>query len=117
MNCLKCIDDENNKYFYREDTHNCILSSEFKKRELIVLTAVSNYSFIVFMTILLVSTIITLYVFSYACRGIEQRMLNETKIEMKYIDYKLTKIKTLKEEKKEKEREKLEKMEEDNIIN
>ena len=117
MNCLKCIEDENNKYFYRDDTHNCILSSEFKKREFIVLTAVSNYSFIIFMIILFVSTIITLYVFSYSCRGIEQRIINEAKIEMKYLNYQYTKTKTLKEEKEEKEREKLEKMEEANIIN
>jgi hypothetical protein len=55
MNCLECIDDGRNEYFYKEDTLNCILPSEIPKRAEIVLKTASNYVFYIFLCILIVS--------------------------------------------------------------
>ena len=101
MKCLGCINDKTKNYFFREDTHNCVLSSEFPKRELIVLTAQSSYSYIIFIIILVVSTFISLYIFYFSCKGLEDRVLNETRIEMKYYEYQLTKSQSQKEEKEQ----------------
>ena len=109
MCCLECIKDKTKNYFFKEDTHNCILSSEFPKREFIVLTAVSSYSYVIFIIILAISTLISLYIFYFSCKGLENRILNETRIEMKYYEYKLNKSQSKKEEKEEKEQSILEK--------
>ena len=56
MNCLGCIEPE--KYFYRNDTYNCILENEFNKRNNLDFTKISNYNFYIFLGIFCCSIII-----------------------------------------------------------
>ena len=59
MNCLECIYNSEENYFYKEDTLNCILPSEFHKRDFIHLSTVPNYVFYIFVAILIFSIIIS----------------------------------------------------------
>ena len=59
MTCLECIYNSEENYFYKEDTLNCILPSEFHKRDFIQLSTVPNYVFYIFVAILIFSIIIS----------------------------------------------------------
>jgi hypothetical protein len=59
MSCLECIYNSEENYFYKEDTLNCILPSEFHKRDFINLLTVPNYVFYLFVGILVISIIIS----------------------------------------------------------
>ena len=55
MNCLGCKSDE---YFYKNDTYECIKPEEFKKRENLEFTRLSNGNFVIFIIIFVVAIII-----------------------------------------------------------
>lgn len=61
MNCLNCI---SSNYFYKKDTHACILPSEFDKREEEDLTIESSWAFIVFIIILFFSFLLAIIISS-----------------------------------------------------
>ena len=60
MNCLECLDNEENKYFYRKDINNCILKENFKERENKEFTKIDSKNFYLFIIILLIAIIIAL---------------------------------------------------------
>ena len=55
MNCLSCISDE---YFYKNDTKDCILFKDYKKRSDLEFTKVNNYNFYIFIIIFVAALII-----------------------------------------------------------
>ena len=55
MNCLGCKSDE---YFYKNDTYDCIKPEEFKKRENLEFTRLSNKNFYIFIVIFVAAIII-----------------------------------------------------------
>ena len=55
MNCLSCISDE---YFYKNDTKDCILFKDYKKRIDLEFTKVNNYNFYIFIIIFVAALII-----------------------------------------------------------
>lgn len=61
MNCLSCISSE---YYYKNESHTCILPSEINKRKAQDLTKQSSWTFIVFFLIFLAAVIITLIISS-----------------------------------------------------
>ena len=68
MNCIECLNNETHKYFYQNDTTNCLLDSEFKEREIIVFSILQNYNFYIFLFIFIVSFIISFsisYIFNF----------------------------------------------------
>ena len=58
MNCIECLNDEKNIYFYQNDTTNCLLDSEFVERENIVFNRLENYNFYIFIGIFIISLIV-----------------------------------------------------------
>jgi hypothetical protein len=93
MSCLECIYKSEDKYFYKEDTLNCILPNEFNKREKINLATVPNYVFWLFIFILIFSIIISfITIFSLKFKKEEQPQINDEKnikkenIELSNID-------------------------------
>ena len=54
MNCLGCTSEE---YFYKEDTNDCILKDEYKKRDL-EFKITDNYNFYIFICVILFALII-----------------------------------------------------------
>ena len=54
MNCLGCTSE---KYFYKEDTNDCILKDEYKKRDL-EFKITDNYNFYIFICVILFALII-----------------------------------------------------------
>ena len=54
MNCSNCI---NNNFFYKNDTNNCILKDEFKKRNNLEFQMIDNNNFYIFIFIFVVSII------------------------------------------------------------
>lgn len=69
MSCLKCIylDNAKEQYFYRPDILNCILSTDFQKREKMNLTILTNYVLGIFIIIVLVSLIIAFCILLCCC--------------------------------------------------
>ena len=64
MNCLSCISVD---YFFRRDTSNCILSSDFNQRKHIDLSTESSWAFIFFNIIFVLSIGITIYISCSCC--------------------------------------------------
>ena len=58
MNCLACIYNYEDIYYYKDDSLNCITASEFKKRDLIDLSSVPNDVFSRFIAILIISIVL-----------------------------------------------------------
>jgi len=58
MNCLECLDDEKNKYFYRKDDNSCILKEDYKERENKEFEKIDSKNFSSFVVILLIAIII-----------------------------------------------------------
>ena len=90
MNCVNCLSDE---YFFRKDIKNCTKENEFKKRENLSFEMSKNYNYFIFITIILLSVII--YVFLHVFYQTEKK--NEVKINKNNViiqeDYKKDKIK------------------------
>ena len=84
MNCLSCITSD---YFYKVMTYDCVLPSDFDKREKKDLKKQSNWAFIVFILIFLGSIIITLFIridfFSGNTKKDDDTQVSET--ELKHI--------------------------------
>ena len=55
MNCLECISDE---YFFKNDTNDCILPNEFKKRDDLEFKKVNNSNLFIFIMIFISALII-----------------------------------------------------------
>ena len=62
MNCIECLNNETHKYFYQNDTTNCLLDNEFKEREIIVFSILQNYNFYIFLFIFIFSFIISFFI-------------------------------------------------------
>ena len=62
MNCIECLNNGTHKYFYQNDTTNCLLDSEFKEREIIVFSILKNYNFYIFLFIFIISFIISFFI-------------------------------------------------------
>ena len=67
MNCIECLNDEKNIYIYQNDTTNCILEREFKKRKNIVFTILQNYNFYIITIIFIISLIVGFIFFCCLC--------------------------------------------------
>jgi hypothetical protein len=59
MNCIECLNDKKNQYIYQNDSTNCILDSEFTKRENIVLSKLGNDNFYIVIGIFIFSLIVS----------------------------------------------------------
>ena len=66
MNCNECLNDEKHEYIYQNDTTNCILDSEFIRQQKVFFSILQNYNFYIFMSIFVVSLIVSFIIF-YLC--------------------------------------------------
>jgi len=96
-NCKRCYsasNDDNNMacknckdgYFYKADTLNCILPQNFIKRQKIPLTILKDYNFYIFMSIFIISILISFIIFLcfFKKKNKENKIdLNQSQIEMK----------------------------------
>ena len=62
MNCSGCISDE---YFFKNDTHNCILPKDYKKRNDLEFRKINSINFYIFIAIFFVALMIFILVCKY----------------------------------------------------
>ena len=82
MACKNCKDG----YFYKADTLNCILPKNFIKRQNIRLTILKDYNFYIFMSIFIISILISFIIFLcfFNKKNKENEIdLSQSQIEMK----------------------------------
>ena len=79
MNCLECLDNEENKYFYRKDINNCILKENFKERENKIFTKIDSKNFYLFIIILLIAIIIALILSILGLKHKEKKIEEKSK--------------------------------------
>ena len=86
MSCLECMYNIEEPYFYKIDTQNCILPSEFIMREKISLTISTNFAFIIFTVIFIISLIISFFIFCcslcFKKNNENNNIIGQTKVEM-----------------------------------
>ena len=84
MNCLSCISSE---YYYKNESHTCLLPSEINKREEQDLRKQSIGTFIVFFLIFLAAVIITLIISSnFFCEKEKKKEINDSLTELRRIN-------------------------------
>ena len=82
MNCSGCIEPE--KYFYRNDTYNCVLQSEFNKTKNIEFSRISNVNFYLFIIIFVCALIILIITCKFYEKGEQEKKEKQEEQKEKY---------------------------------